>query len=186
VVAPEAEGGLVVDLKEPDFVDLLRDAVESASVVSMTYTALGSGRTTERQVEPWSVFSANGNWYLSAFCRTADAERVFRVDRIREAESTKESFTPPETAPPPEVRYTPGEEDVRTTIRLGPAAQWVAEYYPVEDLGDGLIRFSSSDSAVAARLLLRLGDDAALEEGAEVAGLLSEYRRRIQDRYAGD
>ena len=84
------------------------------------------------------------------------------------------------------MRYTPGEEDVRTTIRLGPAAQWVAEYYPVEDLGDGLIRFSSSDPAVAARLLLRLGDDAALEEGAEVAGLLSEYRRRIQDRYARD
>ena len=186
VVAPEAEGGLVVDLKEPEFVDLLRDAVASATVVALTYTALGSGKTTDRLVEPWSVFSANGNWYLSAFCRTADAERVFRVDRIRAAQRTEEAFMPPKSPPPPEVRYTPGEEDVRTIIRLGPSAQWVAEYYPVEDLGEERIRFSSSDPAVAARLLLRLGSDADLEEGAEVAGLLDDYRRRLRSRYAGD
>jgi len=186
VVAPQAEGGLVVDLKEPEFVGLLRAGVDSHRVVALTYTALGSGQTTERRVEPWSVFSANGNWYLSAYCRTAHAERVFRVDRIREAGTTDETFDPPETAPPPEVRYTPGEEDVRTTIRLGEAAQWVADYYPVEDLGDGQIRFSSSDPAVAARLLLRLGDDAELVEGPEVAALLGEYRRGIRARYARD
>ncbi|MBT8248033.1 MAG: WYL domain-containing protein, partial [Acidimicrobiia bacterium] len=186
VVAPEAEGGLVVDLKEPEFVGLLRSAVEGNRVVSLTYTALGSGQTTERSVEPWSVFSANGNWYLSAFCRTADAERVFRVDRIRAAAATDEGFVAPAEAPPPEVRYTPGEEDVRTVIGLGPAAHWVAAYYPVEDLGDGKIRFSSSDPAVAARLLLRLGDDAKLVEGDEVAGLLADYRQRIRARYAGD
>ena len=87
---------------------------------------------------------------------------------------------------PARKRYTPGEEDVRTVIRLGPAAQWVAEYYPVEDLGDGEIRFSSGDPAVAARLLLRLGEDAELIEGDEVAGLLAEYRNRIQARYARD
>jgi proteasome accessory factor C len=186
VVAPEAEGGLVVDLKEPEFVGVLREAVNGARVVSLTYTALGSGQTTERLVEPWSVFSANGNWYLSAFCRSADAERVFRVDRIRRAAATDEAFTPPESPPPPEVRYTPGEEDVRTTIRLGPNARWVAEYYPVEDLGDGQIRFSSGDPAMAARLLLRLGDDAELVEGLEVAELLAEYRRRLRARYHRD
>lgn len=186
VVAPQAEGGLVVDLKEPEFVGQLREGVDSHRVVTLTYTALGSGKTTERLVEPWSVFSANGNWYLSAFCRNAAAERVFRVDRIREVAATDETFDPPETAPPPEVRYTPGEEDVRTTIRLGEAAQWVADYYPVEDLGGGQIRFSSSDPSVAARLLLRLGSDAELVEGPEVAALLGEYRRGVRARYARD
>lgn len=186
VVAPEAEGGLVVDLREPEFVDLLREAVASTTVVSLTYTAIGSGETSERDVEPWSVFSANGNWYLSAFCRTADAERVFRVDRIRAAAAGDETFTPPDEPPPPEVRYTPTEEDVRAIIRLGPSAQWVAEYYPVEDLGGGKIRFSSGDPAVAARLLLRLGNDGELLEGPEVEQLLGKYRTRIQARYAGD
>ncbi len=186
MVAPEAEGGLVVDLKEPEFVDLLRSAAESATVVELTYTALSTEETTERVVEPWSVFSANGNWYLSAFCRSAGAERVFRVDRIRRAEAGAETFTPPAEPPPPEVRYTPGEEDVRATIRLGPAARWVADYYPVEDLGGGEIRFSASDPAVAARLLLRLGGDAELVEGPEVAGLLARYRASIRARYDRD
>ncbi|MDH3606119.1 MAG: WYL domain-containing protein [Acidimicrobiia bacterium] len=186
VVAPDSGGGLVVDLKEPEFVDLLRDSVEAAQVVSLTYTAIGSGATTERDVEPWSVFSANGNWYLSAFCRTADAERVFRVDRIRAAAATAETFAPPDEPPPPEVRYTPAEEDVRTIIRLNPSAQWVAEYYPVEDLGDGKIRFSSGDPAVAARLLLRLGEDGELIDGPEVEQLVADYRTRIQARYARD
>lgn len=187
VVAPEAEGGLVVDLREPPFVDLLRNAVGSSTAVELEYTALNSGNTTHRLVEPWSVFSANGNWYLSAFCRNVDAERVFRVDRIRHAATTDERFTPPEEPPPPEVRYTPGEEDVRATIRLGPAAHWVAEYYPVEVLDDdGLIRFSSSDPAVAARLLLRLGGDAELVEGPEVAERLADFRSRIQARYSTD
>ena len=186
VVAPEAEGGLVVDLKEPEFVDLLRSAVESSTTVELTYTALGSGQTTTRVVEPWSVFSANGNWYLSANCRSAGDERVFRDDRIRAAAAGTERFTPPDQPPPPEVRYTPGEEDVRATIRLGPAAQWVADYYPVEDLGNGEIRFSASDPAVAARLLLRLGSDAELVQGPEVEALLADYRASIRARYARD
>jgi len=186
VVAPDVEASLVVDLTEPEHVGLLRDSAERALAVELTYTALSSGQTTERVVEPWSVFSANGNWYLSAFCRTAQAERVFRVDRVREAAITSEEFVPPPEPPPPEVRYTPTEEDIRATIRLGPRAFWVADYYPVEDLGDGLIRFSAGDASVPARLLLRLGVDAELVEGPEVAELLEDYRRRIVARYRGD
>ena len=186
VVAPDIEASLVVDLTEPEHVGLLRDSVQRALAVEITYTALGSGQTTERVVEPWSVFAASGNWYLSAFCRTAQAERVFRVDRVREATQTSEEFVPPPEPPPPEVRYTPTEEDIRATIRLGPRALWVADYYPVEDLGDGLIRFSAGDASVPARLLLRLGADAELVEGPEVAELLEDYRRRIVARYRGD
>ena len=186
VVAPDVEASLVVDLKEPEHVGMLRDSAERGLAAQITYTALGSGQTTERIVEPWSVFSANGNWYLSAFCRTAQAERVFRVDRIRDAAPTSEQFVPPPEPPPPEVRYTPTEEDIRATIRLGPQARWVADYYPVEDLGDGLIRFSAGDASVPARLLLRLGADAELVDGPEVAELLDDYRRRIAARYRRD
>lgn len=186
VVAPDVEASLVVDLKEPEHVGLLRDSAERGLAVEMTYTALSSDRTTQRVVEPWSVFSANGNWYLSAYCRTAQAERVFRVDRVREAAQTSDEFEPPPEPPPPEVRYTPTEEDIRATIRLGPRARWVADYYPVEDLGDGLIRFSAGDASVPARLLLRLGADAELVEGNEVGERLADYRSRIAARYEGD
>ena len=101
---------------------------------------------------------------------------------------TDETFVPPENPPPVEVRYLPGEDDVRATIRLAKRAQWVAEYYPievVEDDADGLvIRFSAGDVAVIARLLLRLGDAAELVEGAGVAEALEDLRRRILGRYS--
>lgn len=179
---------LVVELAaEPEHLADLRTAVSGHRVVRLVYTGLGSGETTERDIEPWSVFTTLGNWYVSGFCRMANAERVFRVDRIRAADLADETFEAPARQPDPVVNYTPGEEDVRSVIRLSNRARWVTEYYPVEIIseeeGEVVIRFSSADASVAARLLLRLGADASLVEGAEVAEVLADLRKRILERY---
>ncbi len=186
----DPDEAVVVDLAgESELVTILRQSVSERRVVSLTYTSLGKGETRERLVEPWSVFSTLGNWYLSGFCRTAGAERVFRVDRIQQAHLADETFTPPQEPPPPEVRYTPSEDDVRATIELGDRARWVAEYYPVEVLSDSgstmVIEFSAADASVAARLLLRLGPDARLVKGPETEAALHDLRRRILARYEG-
>lgn len=186
VLFPDGHDSLVVDLAEPEFAATLRNAVQG-QVIRIEYTALSSGETTMREIEPWSVFSTLGNWYVSAYCRQAGAERVFRVDRIRQAMPTGEGFDPPDEPPPPLVHYTPGEEDVRAILRLGPRSRWVSDYYPVEILEDTLeemtVRFSASDPLVAARLLLRLGADAELVDGPEVAHAKEQLRKRIMARY---
>jgi proteasome accessory factor C len=188
-LSPDGGELLAVDLSgEPELVAKLRTAAVEGRVVDLVYVSLGKGETKRRLVEPWSVASTLGNWYLSAFCRSAGGERIFRVDRIRDAQVTSETFAPPADPPPVEVRYLPGEDDVRATIRLTNRARWVAEYYPievVEDDTDGLvIRFSAGDVAVIARLLLRLGSEAELVEGAGVAEALADLRRRILGRYS--
>lgn len=187
VVLPEGDDSVVVELAEPALVPEFRSAISEGAVVDIVYTALSSGETTERAIEPWAVFSTLGNWYVRGWCRRANAERVFRVDRIRAATPTGETFDPPEEPSEPVVRYTPDIDDVRATMRLGPAAKWVAEYFPVEVLdesSDGLtVRMSASDPLVPARLLLRLGVDAELISGEEVAGELGALRRRILARY---
>ncbi|MFQ5948604.1 MAG: helix-turn-helix transcriptional regulator [Acidimicrobiia bacterium] len=189
VLLPEGDQSpLAVDLaREPGVVATFREAVAEQRVVHITYTSIATNKTTERDIEPWSVFSTLGNWYVSAYCRLATAERVFRLDRIRSAEVTDASFIPPETPPPPVVRYTPGEDDVRATIRLNPGAHWVTEYYPVEILSDAdddvVVRFSTADPSVAARLLLRLGPQAELMEGEEVREALASVRERILKKY---
>lgn len=183
---PPDEEVLIVDVPEPDLVDVLRGAAAAGEVVHIRYTAIATGETTERDIEPWSVFTTLGNWYVAGHCRRAGAERVFRVDRIRESHPTGERFEPPRALPEPEVRYVPGEGDVAATIRLGPRSRWVMEYYPVEVVErepDTVIRFSASDPSVAARLLLRLGADADLLEGPEVAASLADLRARILARY---
>ena len=187
-VLPDDPEALVVDLSEPELVGTLRDAAAAGTVMHITHTGLASGETTERDIEPWSVFSTLGNWYVRAHCRLAGAERVFRVDRIQSVGPTEDHFTPPQSVPPPIVEYTPGAEDVRAVIRLGARARWVADYYPVEIVDDGddlVVRFSAPDAAVTARLLLRLGPAAELVEGDEVAARLADLRTRIAARYSG-
>jgi len=167
--------------------DLLRTASAEGHVVEIIYTTLSRGDTTTREIEPWAVFTSLGNWYCSAFCRAAGSERVFRLDRIRDAKLTGERFVPPEERPAPEVRYSPSDDDIVCTIELGPGARWVPEYYPVEILDDDpssyRIRFRASDAAVPAGLLLRLGPDARLIEGAEVRVALQDRKREVLARY---
>jgi proteasome accessory factor C len=184
---PEARDAVAVELPEPPLVSELRNAALEGAVMHIEHASVATGEVTERDIEPWVVFSTLGNWYVSALCHLADGERVFRVDRIRSASPTGETFTPNPEPPLPEIRYTPDEDDVRVTIRLAPEARWVAEHYPVEVVDETedatTIQMSVSDPLVAARLLLRLGDAAELIEGSEAAESLAGLRRRILTRY---
>lgn len=190
VLLPDAPEVLAVDLSEPGMVGDLRDAAIGGEVVRIVYTAIAGDRTTQRDIEPWAVFSTLGNWYVTGHCRLAGGERVFRVDRIRSLEPTGERFQPPAEPPSPLVSYSPGEDDVQAVIRLGDRARWVVDYYPVdivEDEGEGgsvTVRFFAGDASVAARLLLRLGSDARLLAGDEVAAEVDGLRDRIRRRYA--
>ena len=188
ILTPEGDIPLTVDLREPELVGRLREAAERGEVTQITYTALSNGKTTERDIEPWSVFSTMGNWYVRGHCHLAEGERVFRLDRVRDAHPTGGHFPPPVVVPPPVVQYNPGEEDVYTVIRLGARSAWVADYYPVDVLShDGeavTVRMSVSDPSVAARLLLRLGPDAELVDGDAVSSELESLRSRILERYA--
>ena len=186
---PGDEPALSIEVApESEFLGVLRTAAGAGEVVKITYTSLARGATSSRDIEPWSVFTALGNWYVSAMCRSAGEERVFRVDRIRAVEGTGERFQPLPSPPPAEIRYSPNEEDVRVTIHLDPSAYWVAEYYPVEVLSKDpagmTVRFAASDPSVAAGLLLRVGPHARIIDGEEVSVSLAQLRQRILDRYA--
>lgn len=187
-VAPDTDSALNVDLAgEPDLVATLRAAAAERRVINLTYTALSRGETTQRDVEPWSVFASLGNWYLRGYCRLAQAERIFRVDRIRQVTETDQTFEAPATVPDPEVNYVPSADDVRAVIDLTPEALWVLDYYPVEVLeeepGRTRIEFSAGDPAVVARLLLRLGSRARLVEGTEVREAREDLGTRVLARY---
>jgi len=182
------EGAIEVDIpSEPAMVSRLRDAAVGGEVIEIVHASVATGQETTRSIEPWAVFATLGNWYVSGYCRLANAERVFRVDRIRSASETGERFDPPAERPPAEVSYSPGVDDTRAVIRLRPGARWVAEYYPVEVLDDGdeglVVEFSAADPAVAARLLIRLGEQAILEDGDAVREARDRLRARVLNRY---
>jgi predicted DNA-binding transcriptional regulator YafY len=188
MLLPEGADAVVVDIPEPPLVGELRTAATEGSVMQIDHTSVASGAARIRDIEPWAVFTTLGNWYVSGFCRSADAERVFRIDRIRTVTPTGERFTPNQTPHDASIRYTPGDDDVHVTIRLFGDARWVADYYPVDVIDDGpdmmTIQLSVGDAAVAARLLIRLGPTAEVVEGSTAADAAADLRARILERYS--
>jgi proteasome accessory factor C len=172
-VMPDADTTLAVDvIDESQNVGVLREAASRQKVVHITYRSVAKEEMTEREIEPWTVFATLGRWYVLGHCRLVDAQRTFRIDRIRDLEVLDEVFERPKKVPAPGVGYSPQEGDVACTIELSPASRWVLEYYPVDVVDESpratTIRFHSPDTEGPARLLLRLGTDARLVDGDEV------------------
>ncbi len=69
---------------------VLEDGVASSRVVRISYTDRG-GERTRREVEGAGFLGANdGWWYLGAYCRLRQDNRLFRLDRITRASLTNE------------------------------------------------------------------------------------------------
>ncbi|KJF19627.1 transcriptional regulator [Rhodococcus sp. ACPA4] len=85
----------------------IEQALERKCVVSLRYID-GDGAESTRAVEPHLLAHARDRWFVIGWCRTRDAVRWFRLDRIQKATLTKELFVPRETAlfgePPPTAR----------------------------------------------------------------------------------
>ena len=170
-----------------DTLTILRDAVVDGVQVELEYYTYGRDELTERTVDPARVFSDNGSWYLSGWCHRADGERVFRVDRIRQAIRTgRPSTTAPSGA---EAAYAPSGDEPQVYLRLDPSASWVPEQYPVDQIDSSPdyidVRIAVTAVPWLERLLLRLGPSAEIIEIDEPlpADLRSSAARRVLERY---
>lgn len=54
------------------------------------------GEKTLRDLEPYGVAHRGGFWYTVGYCRLRQEVRVFRLDRVEEAELLAATFSPPE------------------------------------------------------------------------------------------
>jgi proteasome accessory factor C len=119
------------------------------------------------------VFSAGGQWYLSAYCHAVDDERLFRIDRMRAATLLDTPVERGEGTVANAV-FNARADDPRVTLELTRAGRWVAEQYPVErttEMRGGKLRvtLAVSERAWLERLLLRLGPDGRVTKTSEPA-----------------
>ncbi len=160
---------------EPPGVDVgLRDdlerAVREGRQVRLTYWVPARDEETERVVDPRRVLTSGGATYLDAWCHSAEDDRLFRLDRIHAAEVLDTPVTQaaeaPATAGEDLFDFARGAE--RVTLLLEPAARWVVEYYPVEEVreldgGRVAVDLLVADRRWLTRLLLRLAPHARVE-----------------------
>ena len=151
---------------EPTAVPTVRAAIADHRAIEIRYYAASSGETTDRRIEPEAVFTANGQWYVVAWDRLREEERIFRADRILSVAPTDEGFTPRGLEGAGRPLYVGGEDDVEVRLLLHAGARWVADYYATSvwvERGEDLeIGFPAGRLEWVERLLLRLGGDASV------------------------
>jgi proteasome accessory factor C len=188
----EAEGRIEIAAggNAPEHLDALRDAAASRERLTVEYFALSTGERSRRTIEPEEVFSDMGHWYVAAWDVDADAERLFRADRVRSVERTGETFRPRGLEGAGRDLYSPTGEDVAVRLRLRPAARWIAEYYATteeKELDDGGVEVTvpARQLGWVARLVLRVGDDAEVLEPPELRSEVARLADATLARYVG-
>lgn len=68
-------------------------AIREDRVVEIDYWTEARGAITSRSIEPHLLVNAKDAWYVVSWCRRAEEQRTFRLDRIRSAKVTKARFT---------------------------------------------------------------------------------------------
>jgi proteasome accessory factor C len=177
-IDPDEAVSVALGPNRPGVLDTLRRATRERRRVRLDYYAYGRDERRARAVDPHAVFADEGAWYVRGHCHLAGGERLFRVDRIYGIDVLDERFEPPSTDPDHPAReaevFAPGPDVPRVTLDLAPAARWVVETYPVDEVreqpgGRLLVRLAVSATPWLQRLLVRLGPDARVVEADDPA-----------------
>lgn len=84
---------------KPDlrFLDVLRRALWHSKKVNLTYANASKGNhdVKTRIIRPYGLIVKNGEWYLVAYCELKQEIRVFKCERIIQADMRDDSFRIP-------------------------------------------------------------------------------------------
>ncbi len=190
-LAPGTLERVNVGVDAPSELSAVKKALQDKRRLRIVYQSHSKDEVTRRDVDPWAVLFSEGHWYLVGWCHRVRDERVFRVDRMREAEVLEAASDPPDDLDLSryESLYFESAESVPVTIDVSPRAQWVADYYPLvsrEELGDGWMRIKLKAGGLAwvERLILRLGPEARIVEPRLLENRVQAAACRIAERYA--
>ncbi len=173
----------------------VRSAVQAALTggrrVHLRYLVPSRDETTERDVDPMRLFTAEGHSYLEGWCHRADDVRLFRLDRVVAVEVLDVAADPPEQASTRDLSaglFQPGDDDLEAVLDLSPAARWMTEHYPVESSeealdGHLLVRMRVGDEAWLRRLVLRGSGTVRVLEPAELAAEVREVASAALSAY---
>ena len=186
----EDDTGLLVVAPTPAIVQELSQVIENRERVEVRYQSSKDVTPTDRLLEPFVVFSSQGNWYTHAHDVGAEGLRTFRVDRIESLTvSGQAENEAPDSMPEPGIWFADAEIE-RVTLRVAPRGRWIYERYPVDEVSspdaDGWVevRLAVTSRQWFERLLLRLGDAVEVVDPSSMRVVRSEAAARVLGRYS--
>ena len=165
-------------------------AVSEQRLLRLEYYKENEDTFSEREVEPYGLINGREGWYLAGFDPAKDALRHFRLDRIKSALVTGESFEPrPEVNVAADVDGWPRTGEVeasnRARVWISPErARWAREERNVvAELSDGAVivelGFAGVDWLV--RETLKEAGDAVVLDPAEAREAVRDAAAEIAD-----
>jgi proteasome accessory factor C len=167
------------------------DALARGRRVHLRYWVPARDEETTRDVDPVRLFTGDGSTYLSGWCLQVDAMRTFRLDRVLEAtvlDVAAQAHDDARAATPDTQVFTPDPSDRLVTLEVDPAARWVADYHPCEEVverGDGglIIRLRTRDDGWVRRLALGLAGNGRVVDPPELANLVTRSAQEALTAY---
>jgi predicted DNA-binding transcriptional regulator YafY len=166
------------------------DAIVEHRIVELEYYKENEDDLVMRRVEPYALTNGREGWYVASFDPERDGMRHFRLDRIKQATVTDETFEPrPEVDPAAEVEgwLRTGEVQASRTARVWVAperARWAREARRVvEERSDGAVVVELSFAGVdwLVREILREAGDAAVLEPEDARKAVREAVTRLRE-----
>jgi proteasome accessory factor C len=124
---------VVLDGTVDGFVDDLSRAIVERRPVRLVYAGASRDVVTERVVEPREIVRHAGRSYLAGRCRSAEAERTFRLDRIRSVEILDGTLAESGPLAPGDGAVIPAE-GIQVRLRVWPRSRWVLETFEVSEV----------------------------------------------------
>ena len=78
--------------KSSDLLMKIQSAITNFRILQIEYLSQADN-LTDREIEPFALYSTHGNWLLIAFCRLRNEFRAFRIDLIQKLTSQNETFS---------------------------------------------------------------------------------------------
>lgn len=172
---------------------VIEDAIKRGMTLEIEYYCYSRDEVTTREVDPISLITSRGNWYLSAHCRMAGDARLFRLDRIkaicvtgnsRDISGVDESDLSMLVG-----EYKPGRRDYHVKLVFsGREGKRVAEEWPTARFqqGDGedlIVELKTKNLAWLSTYLLRFGDRFRIESPEELRLLVRDKARGLLKQY---
>jgi predicted DNA-binding transcriptional regulator YafY len=97
---------------------LIKEGILHKKTLRFTYYG-SNGERTVREAEPLKLWFKSRAWYLRAYCRLRQQERLFKLSRMKEVHLLEEHFSPrPAQDPEPAYVNNPARPGVALTIWL--------------------------------------------------------------------
>lgn len=179
---PVHESALVASGAPPNAnLAVVRESLARRRKLRLAYRRGDSTTSIRRIVCPYRLILAGPGWYLLAHCERSNGVRVFRLDRIEDAQMLGETYA----APTPDVlaahldNSPVFESDALATLRVRYSpkiAPWIRERLDgtVEPDGSYVVEHPLADADWAVRHVLQYGAEAEILEPAAVRGAMRE------------